>query len=136
MARIILGVIAGFLVWSILWIGSDQVLIAALGWYAEHQNAFRNAFTKGSAFETSSTVLVMNIVRSVIISFISGYLAAMIARENRWSTLILGILLLLFGLMVEIAAWKYLPLWYHLVFLLLIVPMTIAGGKVRKPVKS
>ncbi len=27
MVRIILGVIAGFLVWSILWLGSDQVLI-------------------------------------------------------------------------------------------------------------
>ncbi len=132
MLRLIMGVVVGFVVWSILWIGSDQVLIATLGWYAAHQDAFRNAFLSGAAFEASSTVLAMNLVRAVIVSLIAGFVAAAVARENSRSTLILGIVLLLFGAMVEAIGWRYLPVWYHLVFLALLIPVTIAGGKLRK----
>ncbi|MBK7804118.1 MAG: hypothetical protein IPJ55_15930 [Chloracidobacterium sp.] len=59
----------------------------------------------------------MNIVRSIITSLMAGYLTAIVANENRRSTMILGLLLLLFGAAVEIAAWNYLPVWYHAVFL-------------------
>lgn len=132
MVRIILGVIAGFIAWSILWVGGDQVLINTIGWYGEHQNAFEKAFTNKDPFQADTTVLGMNIVRSVITSLIAGYLTAIVANENRKSTLILGILLLLFGAAVEIAAWNYLPVWYHAVFLVLLIPVTIAGGKLKK----
>ena len=131
MIRIILGVIAGFIAWSILWVGSDQILIATLGWYGEHQMAFQNAISGGGPFEASSTVLIMHLVRSVIISLISGYFAAVIARENRRAPLALGILLFLFGLMVQIVAWRYIPIWYHFLFLFLLIPVTIAGGRLR-----
>ena len=132
MIRIILGVIVGFLVWSILWVGSDQVLIATFGWYSDHQGAFQKAFSTGGDFDASVMILLMHLVRSVIISFVAGYLAALIAKENRRSPLILGILHFLFGLMVEVIAWHYLPVWYHLVFLVLLIPVTMAGGKAKK----
>lgn len=132
MVRVFLGVIAGFIAWSILWVGSDQVLTNSISWYGEHQHAFEKAFMNGDAFSADNTVLAMNLFRSVIISLLSGYLAAFIANENRKSTLILGILLLLFGLVVEISAWKYLPIWYHVIFLALLIPVTVAGGKLKK----
>ncbi|CAN5480348.1 hypothetical protein BH10ACI2_BH10ACI2_08240 [soil metagenome] len=132
MIRIILGVIVGFLVWSVLWVGSDQVLIATIGWYSDHQGAFQKAFASGGTFDPSPMILIMHLVRSVIISFVSGFITAVVAKENKRSTLILGILLLLFGLMVEIVAWRYLPIWYHFVFLFLLIPVTIAGGKAKK----
>ena len=133
MVRIILGVIAGFIAWSILWVGSDQILIATLDWYGEHQSAFKDALTNGGSFQASTTILVMNLVRSVIISLIAGYLAALIANENRRAPLALGILLLLFGIMVQAIAWRYIPIWYPLLFLGLLVPVTIVGGKLRTP---
>ena len=132
MLRVILGVIAGFIAWSILWVGSDQVMMGAIGWYGEHQLAFEKAMTNGDAFTADTTILAMHIVRSIVISIMSGFLAAIIANENRRSTLILGIVLFLFGAGVEAVAWKYLPIWYHVVFLALIIPMTILGGKLRK----
>lgn len=131
MLRIILGVIVGFVVWSILWVGSDQVMIQTIGWYGEHQHAFEKAMFNKEAFSPDVTILIMNIVRSVIISLISGYIAVLVAGENRRSPMILGILLLLFGAMVEVMAWNYLPIWYHLVFLVLLIPVTIAGGKMK-----
>ncbi|HQX56060.1 MAG TPA: hypothetical protein PLP07_09040 [Pyrinomonadaceae bacterium] len=132
MIRIILGVIAGFLAWSIVWIGSDQVMVSTIAWYGEHQNAFEKAFTNKEPFQADSTVLAMNIVRSIITSLMAGYLTAIVANENRRSTMILGLLLLLFGAAVEIAAWNYLPVWYHAVFLALLIPCTIVGGKIKK----
>lgn len=132
MVRIILGVIAGFVAWSILWVGSDQVLMATLDWYREHQNAFQKAMFNGESFQANTTILIMHLVRSVIISLISGYLAALVAAENRRAPLILGILLLLFGIMVQAYAWKYIPVWYHLLFLVLLIPVTMIGGRLRK----
>lgn len=132
MVRIVLGVVAGFLVWSILWVGSDQVLINLFrSWYGTHQNAFETAMLNETAFTPDNTILVMHLVRSIIISLMAGFLAAFIANENRKAPLALGILLLLFGVMVQIMAWTYLPVWYHTIFLLLLVPVTVMGGRLR-----
>jgi hypothetical protein len=133
MVRIILGVLAGFLAWSIVWVGSDQVLMSlSPAWYGAHQLAFERAMTNKEPFSPDMTILFMHLVRSVLISLMSGYLTAVIAGENRWSTLSLGILLVLFGLGVEVWAWSYLPVWYHIAFLVLLVPVTVAGGKLKK----
>ena len=132
MLKIVLGVIAGFVAWSVLWIGSDQVLImASPSWYGIHQDNFQLAMTNQDPFRADTTILVMNLVRAVIISIMAGFLSAFVAAENRRTPLILGILLFAFGLMVEIMAWNYLPIWYHVVFLALLIPFTVLGGKLK-----
>ena len=132
MVRIILGVIAGFIAWSIIWVGSDQVLISASkDWYGAHQYAFQNAMINETAFTPDNTILIMHLVRSIITSLMAGFLAAFVAGENRKAPLALGILLLVFGLMVQMMAWSYLPIWYHVIFLGLLVPVTVAGGRLR-----
>ena len=132
MGRIILGIVTGFVVWTILWLGTDSILTATMGWYGKHQVDFQRAMLTGGAFEANPVILLMHIVRAIIISLVAGYIAAWVARENRRTPLILGILLLLFGIMVQAVAWRYLPIWYHISFLLLLIPVTIAGGKLRK----
>jgi len=133
MLKIVLGVIAGFVAWSILWVGSDQVLMTVSPmWYGAHQLKFALAMANQEPFNADSTILVMHVVRSIIISIMSGFLAAFIAGENRRAPLALGVLLLLFGLMVEVMVWSYLPVWYHLLFLALLIPMTVLGGKLKK----
>lgn len=132
MVRIILAVILGFIAWSILWVGSDQVLRnLSPDWYGAHQSSVEVAMFNNTPFETDTTVLLLSLLRSVIISIMAGFLTAVVAGENKTSTLILGILLLLFGLIVQIFAWNYAPIWYHALFLALLVPMTIVGGKLR-----
>jgi hypothetical protein len=61
----------------------------------------------------------------------AGFIAAVVSGENKRSPLALGVLLLLFGAMVEAMAWSYLPLWYHLLFLALLIPMAVLGGKMK-----
>ena len=132
MLRMILGIIIGFIVWSILWVGSDFVLAAVSpGWYGEHHTNLEAAVNNKTAFTPDSTILIGGLIRSVIFSLISGFIAAVIARENIKTTLGLGILLLLFGIFIQSIYWNYVPLWYHISFLLLLIPMTILGGKLK-----
>jgi hypothetical protein len=133
MVRIILAAIAGFIAWSILWVGSEQVLSSASpDWLGAHQTAFERATFNNEPFAPDSSILVLALVRLIIVSIISGFLTAVIAGENRRSTLILGILLLLFGGYVTFVTWSLLPIWYHLLLLVLLIPMTVLGGKLKK----
>ena len=133
MLRIIVGVIAGFLVWSILWVGSDAILAAVSpDWYARHLTELDEAARNRTAYTANSTILVLALIRSLICSIAAGYVAALIAKENTKSTLGLGVLLLLFGIFIQSIYWNYVPLWYHIPFLLLLVPMTILGGNFKR----
>jgi hypothetical protein len=133
MLRIILGAIIGFIVWSVLWVGSDAVLSAiSPGWYGKNLSGLEAAVNNKTSFTADSLILLIALVRSVIFSIISGFIAALIARENTKSPLACGVLLLLFGIYIQSIFWNYVPLWYHIPFLLLLIPMTIMGGKLRK----
>ena len=133
MVRIILGVIVGFIAWSILWLGSDQVLRSASpGWYGAHELRFESAKINETPFVADSMMLILHLVRSVIISFMSGFLAAVVANESKKTTLVLGILLLAFGIYVQFSVWKFIPVWYHFLFLFLLIPITMMGGKLKR----
>jgi uncharacterized membrane protein YeaQ/YmgE (transglycosylase-associated protein family) len=133
MGRIILGVIVGFIAWSILWVGGDEMLgILSPAWYNTQKLAFEKAAFNNAPFEASWHMLVFHLVRSVIASLMAGFLAAFVANENRRTTLILGVLLLIVGIAVQSMVWSILPIWYHLAFLLLLIPVTVAGGYLKK----
>jgi hypothetical protein len=132
MGRIILGAIAGFIVWTVLWVGSDAVFMAVSSSYKEYIEGFNNALTTKQPFEINSTILFLTLIKSFICSIISGLIAAIIAKENTKSAALLGIFLLAFGIFIQSIYWNYLPLWYHITFLLLLIPMSILGGKLHK----
>jgi len=132
MVRVVLGVIAGFLAWSIVWVGSEKVLSAMWpAWYGAHQLAFEAAVANGGQFTADTTILFMNIVRGSTVSVMSGFLAALIAGEHKRSPLILGVLLVAFGLLIVVLSWPYVPIWYHVIFTALLIPMTMMGGKLK-----
>ena len=130
MVRIVLGVIAGFLAWAIVWFGSEKILSAI--WpegFGAHQRAFEAAIKNGGQFTADTTLLLIHIVLASIVSVMAGFLAALIAGEHMRAPVVLGFLLLAFGLLKAVMSWQYVPLWYHVIFTALLIPMTIAGGK-------
>ncbi len=132
MVRIVLGVIGGFFAWAIVWVGSEKVLSAIWPeWYGAHQLAFEAAVAHGGQFTADTTLLLMHIVCGSMVSVMSGFLAALIAGENKRTPLILGFLLVAFGLLKVVLSWPYVPIWYHVIFTALLVPMTIMGGKLK-----
>lgn len=135
MLRIILGVIAGFIAWSILWVGSDQLFHTfSPGWYGAHQDHLELAIFNGESFNADTTILIIGLVRSAIASIMAGFLAAMIAGENRRSPLILGILLLIVGIALgfHFHLWNVFPIWYLVICWLMLIPLTILGGRMKQ----
>ena len=132
MVRIVLGVIAGFFAWAIAWVGSEKILSAILPEsFGAHQLAFEAAVANGGQFTANTTLLLMHIVLGSIVSVMSGFLAALIAGENKRAPLVLGCLLLAMGLLMVVMSWPYVPIWYHVIFTALLMPMTIMGGKLK-----
>ncbi len=119
MLKIFLGVVAGFFVWSILWVGIDAVL---KGVWADYNQSVE-------AMSFSPAMLIVPLILSAVCSITAGFVAALIARENSKSPLILGALLLIVGIFVQMGVWEKIPLWYHLAFWILLIPMTVFGGK-------
>ncbi len=132
MLRIILAIIVGFIVWSILWVGSDAIFSAVSPDWGKTSADFRAAAENKTPFTLASSVLLILLIKSFIVSIISGFTTALIARENSKSTFGLGVLLLVFGIFIQSAYWNYMPLWYHIPFLLMLIPMAILGGKLRR----
>lgn len=133
MLRIVLGVIAGFFAWVIVWVGVEKILSAILPeWYGAPQLAFQNAIENGGQFTAEMRLLISHIVIGSIVSVMSGFSAALIAGENKRAPLVLGFLLLLaVGLPKAVMSWPYVPIWYHVIFTAILLPMTIIGGKLK-----
>ena len=123
MGRIILAVVAGFVLWSALWLIAGLVVLAVVpDGYAED----------GRTVISAGILLVFALV-ALVVSLVAGWLAMLVGREGgRRAAMILAGLLLLVGLTVEISGWAYSPVWYHLVFLGLLVPATMAGAALKR----
>jgi hypothetical protein len=117
----------------IAWFGSEKILSAI--WpegFGAHQRAFQAAIENGpdaSGFTADTTMLLTHIVLGSIVSVMSGYLAALIAGGNQRAPLVLGFLLLALGLLKAVMSWPYVPIWYHVIFTAMLLPMAIMGGK-------
>ena len=130
MVPIVLGVIAGFFSWLIVWFGSEKILSAI--WpegFGAHQRAFEAAVKNGGPFTAATSLLLTHIVLGSIVSVMSGFLAALIAGGNTRAPLALGFLLLALGVVKVVMSWSYVPVWYQVIFTALLIPMTIMGGK-------
>ncbi len=133
MLKIILGVVVGFTIWLVFLLGSDFIWIAVSpDWYGRHQAELETAVNNKTPFMADSLILIIAVARNIIFSIIAGFIAALIAKENFKSPLGLGILLLAFGIFIHSMFWNNAPLWYHFLNLLVVIPMTLFGGKLRK----
>ena len=130
MGRIFLGAVVGFIVWTILLIGSDQIWLAlSPDWFGKHQAEFQAAVTNKSPFTADSMVLIISVIRSAILTLISGFVVALVAKENFKSPFLLGIFLLAFGSFIHSMILSNVPIWYHFGILLPLIPLAILGGK-------
>ena len=133
MIRIILGIIVGFIVWSIIWVGSDFMLQSfSPTWWGAQKEAMQLAVVNGDAYRTDTTITIVDLFRSVIASIMAGFMTAVVAGENRRSPLILGMILLAVGIFVQWHLWNVYPVWFHPIFLILLIPATVLGAKMKQ----
>jgi hypothetical protein len=113
MLRIIAGVLIGYAVWTVIWVGTHSTLFHAAG----------EAAARGEPI-TQTNVLVGMLVLSVVCSIGAAIVCGTISRRSEFAAAMLSAFLLLTGLGVQIAAWKLFPVWYHLIFLSIVPVVT------------
>ena len=71
---------------------------------------------------------------TIAAGYVTGLTAARNALKHAWA---LGVAQLALGIFFEVSYWNLLPVWYHLVFLALLIPGNVFGGswsEARRPV--
>ena len=118
MKRSILACLAGLLTWMVVVTVINRVLRLSLPNYsaAEHTLHF--------TLVMKWTRLLMAIVTSLAAGAVTGW----ISPSSRWAPLIVGSVVFAMFLPVHIAIWSKFPVWYHLTFLLPIIPAVLLGA--------
>lgn len=119
MIRQIMAVIVGFAVWTALWLAAGAVLKAAMP----------EAFL-GDGGVNENGLLVLFILLSVTFSVPAGFITATVSSRNEMKPVMaLAVIQVVIGTLAEVISWNVIPVWYHVVFILLLAPAILVGGK-------
>jgi len=118
MKRSILACLAGLLTWIVVVTVINRVLRLSLPNYTAAEHALQ--FTLSMKWAR----LLMAIVTSLAAGAVTGW----ISPSSRWAPLIVGSVVLAMFVPVYIAIWSKFPEWYHLAFLLPIIPAVLMGA--------
>jgi hypothetical protein len=119
MGKGILGVVAGLAVWVMIASVAGLVLRTAWPEYASAASAM--------TFTLSMKVARLSI--GALATLAAGVVTAVIARSTM-AALLSGALLLLVFIPEHITLWDKFPFWYHMTFLVSLVPLTYVGGRI------
>lgn len=121
MGRAIGAVLSGAVLWAALWVGGTMAAQAAFPEVLDPTRKLEHV-----------PALMGYVMYSVALSVLAGFLTAHLrgASPMRAVWILAGIQLAL-GIGFEASAWSATPVWYHLVFLALLVPATVFGGILR-----
>ena len=122
MKRAILGFLAGLAGWVVVASLLDRILRAAIAGYALAEPQLH--FTLG--------MMIARLLLGAVASLAAGALVRRVAPKEIRVSLILGIVILLAFLPVHFKIWNALPVWYHLTFLISIVPCVVFGSRVAR----
>jgi len=65
----------------------------------------------------------------------AGWVTAVIARRSMLASVTAGLLLVVVFVPQHIMLWNRFPVWYHLTFLVSLVPLAYLGGQISKNVE-
>ena len=117
--KLTLAALAGFATWSVLWVLGNTVLM----------KLFPDAFREDGTTDRPGFLLVV-LGLSLAYSVFSGFLTAWIGGGMAPAYVAAGLVLAV-GIAVQWHYGKQSPLWYHLLFLGLLVPAILLGAKLR-----
>jgi hypothetical protein len=73
------------------------------------------------------------LIEAAIASLAAGAAVRVVAPSSRAAPWATGLIILAMFVPVHIQLWSKFPVWYHLTFLLSIVPLVVLGASVRLP---
>ncbi len=118
MWRTVASIVAGLVSWAVVVTILNFGLRAALPGYhaAEATLQFTMVMTIGRLTEAA------------IASLAAGAVVAWIEPARKWAPWLVGLIVLAMFLPVHVKLWNMFPAWYHLFFLVPLVPLVVLGG--------
>jgi hypothetical protein len=124
-ARVALAALFGFAAWAA--VGSLGLLLLRVAWPAYAAVEPVKAYTASMLFARLGVAAVACLAAGLVAVRTAGAVGA-------WAA---GTLLLVLSLPVHlILVWRDYPVWYHLVYLALLVPLTTLGGFITQAVSA
>ena len=117
MKRSILACLAGLFTWFVVVIVINSLLRASIPNYTAAEQTLQ--FTLGMKWARLAMAIVTSLAAGV---------TRTVSRSSRWAPLIVGSVVLAMFLPLHIAIWSKFPVWYHLTFLLTIIPAVLVGA--------
>ena len=118
MLRTVLAIIAPWLLWGILDMAVYQVLLRV------SPGSFDEQF-----LPSTNLMLILFLVLRATYSVDAGWIGAKISQAEQKPILLLAALLLLTGILVQAINWTGYPTWYHVGFLVPIIPCALLGAR-------
>jgi hypothetical protein len=122
MERTIGAVIAGLVIWFVVVTLLNLGLRAALPGYHAAE----------ATLQFTLAMKIGRLIEAALASLAAGAVTALIAPSTRWAASAVGLILLGLFLPEHLKLWSKFPIWYHLTFLITLVPIVGLGGLLVK----
>jgi hypothetical protein len=122
MKRSILAFVAGFVLWGVVATLLNFGLRAGIPGYTLAEPTLN--FTLG--------MKVARLTLAALASLAAGAATGLIAPSKTSLPWILGVIILALFLPVHVQIWAKFPVWYHLVFLVTLVPLVVLGAALTR----
>jgi hypothetical protein len=123
--KAVLAVVSGLVAW--IAIAAVAGLIMRSSWPAYARVADAMTFTL--------PMMLARLTIGALATLAAGWVTAAIAPRPMLVRLMPGLILLVGFIPQHIALWNNFPVWYHLTFLLSLVPLTYLGGAGQRPTR-
>ena len=122
MIKMIAGIVAGLIAWIVVaTIGNLMFRVASPG-YAEAEISMM--FTLA--------MMVARLLLGALSSLCAGFVVAWITKRNGTGAKVLGIVVTAMFFPVHYVLWDKFPIWYHVIFLASLFPLTLLGAKLSQ----
>jgi|SRR5882762_11000895 len=118
MKRSILACLAGLFTWIVVVTLINRVLRLSMTNYTAAEHTLQ--FTLGMKWA--------RLLMAIVTSLVAGAVTRWISLSSRWTPLIVGSVVFALFVPMHISIWSRFPVWYHLTFLLTIIPAVLAGA--------
>jgi hypothetical protein len=121
MGRAIAAIVTAALTWTVLWLGFTSITPQLAPDIIDPEQPLLH-----------TGALLTYIAYSVVINVLAGYVCAAVKRNDPMRTVwVFAFIQLALGIGFEASYWSMTPVWYHLMFLALLIPTTVLGGRLR-----
>ena len=116
--------VAGLVTWAVVVTILNFGLRAAIPGY----HAAELALQATGAMQFTAAMKAGRLIEAALTSLAAGAVVAWIDPTKKWTPWLVGAIVLVMFLPIHVKLWNTFPIWYHLTFLVPLVPLVVLGA--------